>query len=182
MRCSCTPGYTCRGNCILKEIKNKSNDNNPQKREYAATHGLVFDKHASNKQSKRMDFAHIAVDVATFAYTNRCCSKHCILELVKQFTTDKVAEAVHLARKNVYHTNANHAHSELRHLLQFGSNGIDEVCAYFEHMKTLSTDNNTPEKIKVRNVRKKLFLILFCKLRHCLLCLIFFLRYSFPIS
>jgi predicted metal-binding protein len=105
----------------------------------------VFDKHASNKQSKRMDFAQIAVDVATFAYKNRCCSKNCILELVKQFTTDKVAEAVHLARKNVYHTNANHAHSELRHLLQFGSNGIDEVCAYFEHMKTLSTDNNTPE-------------------------------------
>ena len=87
---------------MLKEIKNKSNDNNPQKREYAATHGLVFDKHASNKQSKRMDFAQIAVDVATFAYKNRCCSKNCILELVKQFTTDKVAEAVHLARKNVY--------------------------------------------------------------------------------
>jgi hypothetical protein len=71
MCCSCTPGYTCRGNCILKEIKNKSNDNNPPKREYAATQGHVFDKHASNKQNKRMDFANITVDVAKFAYKHR---------------------------------------------------------------------------------------------------------------
>ena len=158
MRCSCTPGCTCRGNCILIEIKNKSSDYNPKTREYAATEKHVFEKQASNKQKKRMDFANIAVDVATFAYKQRCCTKNCILELVKQYTTDKVAEAVLQARKNVYHTNANHAHSELRNLLQFGSNGTDEVCAYFEHMETLSTDKNTPKKIKVRNVRIQIVL------------------------
>ena len=118
----------------------------------------VFDKHASNKQNKRMDSSYIAVDVATFAYKQRCCTQNCILELVKQFTIDKIAKVVHLARNNVYHTNANYAHSELRHLLQFGSNGIDEVFAYFEHMKTLSTDTDTPAKIKVRNVRIKIVL------------------------
>ncbi len=105
-----------------------------------------------------MDFANIAVDVATFAYKQRCFTKNCILELVKQYTTDKVAEAVLLARKNVYHTNANHAHSELRHLLQFGSNGTVEVCAHFEHMETLSTDKNTPKKMKVKNVRIQIVL------------------------
>ena len=82
----------------------------------------------------------------------------CILELVKQFTTAKVAKIVHLARKNVYHTNANYAHSELRHFLQFGSNGIDEVCAYFEHVKPWSTNTDTLANIKVRNVRIQIVL------------------------
>ncbi len=61
--------------------------------------------------------------------------KKCILELVNKFTTDKVAEAFQVARKNVYRTDANYAHSELRHLLHFGTNGISEVCAYFDNMK-----------------------------------------------
>jgi hypothetical protein len=56
MRCSCTPGYTCRGNCILIEMKSISTDNNPEKREYATTQGHVFDKHASNKQKKMYRF------------------------------------------------------------------------------------------------------------------------------
>jgi len=182
MRCSCTPGYTCRGNCILKEIKNKSNDNNPPKREYAATHGQVLDKHASIKQYNSMDFANIAVDVATFAYKQRCCTKNCILELVKKFTIDKIAEAVHLARKNVYYTNANYAHSELRHLLQFGSNGIDEICAYFEHIKTLSTDTDTHAKIKVRNVRIQIVLDPFLQVTSLFTLPKWFLRYCFPLS
>ncbi len=55
--------------------KNTSTDNNPPKREYAATQGHVFDKHASNRPNKHMDFANIAVDVATLAYEQRCCTK-----------------------------------------------------------------------------------------------------------
>ncbi len=79
MPCSCTPGYTCRRNCILVEIKNKSTYYNPPKREYATTQGHVFDKHASNKPNKHIDFANIAVDVATLAYKQRCRKKNAFL-------------------------------------------------------------------------------------------------------
>ena len=146
MRCSCTPGYVCRGNCILAEIKNQTSENNPKKREYASTYVPVFEKNASNKQKQRMDFANIAVDIATFAYKKCCCSKNCILDLVKRYSSDKVAEAVHLARKNVYHTNANFAHSELRNLL---NDKDGEVFAYFDHQKLLSSFADTPSRIKV---------------------------------
>ena len=99
-----------------------------------------------------MDFANIAVDVVTCAYNRRCCSTNCIFELVKIITTAKVAEAINIARKNVYHTSANYAHSELRHLLKFGANAISEVYAYFDHMKALSSITDTLERMKVRNV------------------------------
>jgi hypothetical protein len=47
-------------------------------------------------------------------------------------------------------------------------------------MKTMFTGKDTPEKIKVRNVQKQFFWILFCKLRHCLLCQIIFQGIIFP--
>ena len=60
-----------------------------------------------------------------------------------------MAKAVHLARKDVYHTNANNAHVELREVLKFGRcKSTFEVFAYFDHKKAFE---DAPSRIKVRH-------------------------------
>ncbi len=59
-----------------------------------------------------------------------------------------MAKAVHLARKDVYHTNANHAHVELREGLKFGRcKSTFEVFAYFDHKMVFE---DAPSRIKIR--------------------------------
>ena len=64
----------------------------------------------------------------------KCRSGNCILKLVEKFTFNKVSSAAHLARSDIYHTNANHAHEELQELLKFGKcPDTAEVVTYFDH-------------------------------------------------
>ena len=77
----------------------------------------------------------------------KCCSGNCILKLVEKFNINKVASAIHLARLDVYHTNANHAHEEIRELLKFGRcQGTAEVVTYFDHKNVFMFE---PARIKV---------------------------------
>ena len=70
------------------------------------------------------------------------------MNLVEKYSVNNVAKAVHLARKDVYHTNANHAHVELREVSKFGRcNSTFEVFAYFDHKKVFE---DAPSRIKVR--------------------------------
>ena len=116
MTCSCTAGYTCRGNCILKEKKNRPDQN--AKRLYSLFLQKSFQRCVSKKQAKRMSTEEIAIELTTYAYKHKCCSHNCIHQLVLKFNIDLVTKAVHKARENVYHSNANHAHVELRDLLK----------------------------------------------------------------
>ena len=96
-----------------------------------------------------MDIPAIAINIAKWAYSEekRCCSGKCIFKLVENFTLDKVVSAVHLARSDVYHTNANHAHEELRELLKFGRcPETAEVVTYFDHKNQFTSE---PARIKV---------------------------------
>ena len=144
-KCSCTPGYTCRGLCFTKDalptIENK-------KRDYTSK-WVSIGKPVSEHQKNRMHIPAIAVNLAKWAYLEekRCCSENCILKLVEKFTLNKVASAVHLARTDVYHTNANHAHEELRELLKFGRcPDTGDVNAFFDHKKVFESE---PTRIKV---------------------------------
>jgi hypothetical protein len=57
---------------------------------------------------------------------------------------------VEKARANVYHTDANFAHEELRDLIKSGQcHYTGEIFAYFDHMKILKATTETPLKIKV---------------------------------
>jgi hypothetical protein len=117
------------------------------KRAYTSNWARI-EKQISPKQKERMDFSSIAVHVATCAYKKKCCSCNCILKLVEKYSINNVAKAVHLARKDVYHTNANHAHVELREVLKFGRcNSTFEVFAYFDHKKVFE---DAPSRVKVR--------------------------------
>jgi len=54
---------------------------------------------------------------------------------------NKVASAAHLAQSDVYHTNANHAHEELRELLKFGNRpNTAEVVTYFDHKNVFTSE------------------------------------------
>ena len=67
---------------------------------------------------------------------------------MKKHNILQVAKSVHLARASVYHTNANHAHVELREVLKFGRcKSTFEVFAYFDHKKVFE---DTPSRVKVR--------------------------------
>jgi hypothetical protein len=93
----------------------------------------------------------IALSITKWAYVEekKCCSGNCILKLIQKFTFDKVVCAIHLARSDVYHTNANHAHEELRELLKFGRCAENEgVMAYFDHKNVFESDAS---RIKVSN-------------------------------
>ena len=148
MTCSCTAGYTCRGNCILKEIKPEQN----AKRSYSQFFQKSFQRCVSKKQAKRST-EEIAIELTTYAYKHKCCTHNCIHQLVVKFNIDLVTKAVHSARQHVYHTNANHAHVELRDLLKTGLCHVSKkVNTYFDHMKAFSTFPNTPLLIKVRKV------------------------------
>jgi len=77
----------------------------------------------------------------------KCCSGNCILKLVENFNINKVAYVVHLARSDVYQTNANHAHKELRELLKFGRcPDTAEIVTYFDHKNVFTSE---PARIKV---------------------------------
>ena len=97
----------------------------------------------------RLHIPSIAISIAKWAYLKekRCCSGNCIFTLVEKYTLDKVALAVHLARSDTYHTNANRAHEELRELLKFGRcPDTGEVVTYFDHKNVFTSE---PAKIKV---------------------------------
>ena len=77
----------------------------------------------------------------------RYCNGKCILTLVEKYTFNKAASAIHLARSDTYHTNANHAHEELRALVKFGRcPDIGEGFTYFDHKNVFTSE---PAKIKV---------------------------------
>ena len=102
-----------------------------------------------------MSEEEIAIELTTYAFKHKCCTHNCIHQLVTKFNIDLVTKAVHKARENVYHTNANHAHVELRDLLKTRLRPISKkVNAYFDHMKAFSTFPDTPLLIKVRKVIK----------------------------
>jgi hypothetical protein len=147
-RCSCTPGYTCRGNCIIKGLSTSTEEN--KKRAYSSSYNSSGQRVASAKQQKRFHFESICKEITDYAVSKKCCSINCIYNLVKTHNILQVANAVQLARKNVYHTNANCAHVELRDLLKSGQcQDTGEVIAYFNHMKVLTASTETPIKIKV---------------------------------
>jgi len=149
MTCSCTAGYTCRGNCILKDIKNRPDKN--AKRSYSLFLQKSFQRCVSKKQAKRMSAHEIAIELTTYAFKHKCCTNNCIHQLVSKFNIDLVTKAVHNARKQVYHTNANHAHVELRDLLKTGLCPVSKKAnTYFDHMKLFSTFPDTPLLVKVR--------------------------------
>ena len=143
--CSCTPGYVCRGNCIIKNISPTDN----KKRAYSSS-GSSHVRVASEKQIKRMDIRTIYIDLANYAFKHKCCSSNCIHGFVETYNMSDLAKAVLTARQNVYHTNANHAHRELRDILRTGcckSTGAVET--YFDHHGVFSNTANTPRKLKV---------------------------------
>jgi hypothetical protein len=147
-RCSCTPGYTCRGNCIIKGLSASSEEN--RKRAYNSSYSCSGQRVASAKQQKRFHFPSICKEITDYAVSKKCCSINCIYNLVETHNILQVANAVQSARKNVYHTNANCAHEELRDLLKSGQcRDTGEVIAYFDHMKVLTASTKTPLKIKV---------------------------------
>ena len=147
-RCSCTPGYTCRGNCIIKGLSTSTEDD--RKRAYSSSFSSSGQRVASAKQQKRFHFPSICKDITEYAVSKKCCSINCIYNLVETHNILQVANAVQSARKNVYHTNANCAHQELRDLLKSGQcRDTGEVIAYFDHMKVLTATTGTPLKIKV---------------------------------
>jgi hypothetical protein len=147
-RCSCTPGYTCRGNCIIKGISTSTEEN--RKRSYCSSFSGSVLRVASAKQQKRFHFQSICKEITDYAVSKKCCSINCIYNLVETHNILQVANAVQSARKNVYHTNANCAHEELRVLLKSGQcRDTGEVIAYFDHMKVLTATTGTPLKIKV---------------------------------
>ena len=93
-----------------------------------------------SEHKKQAGFSAISISIAKLPCMeeNRCCSGNCILKLVEKFNINKVASAVHLARSDVCHTNANHAHEELRELLKFGRcRDTAEVVTYFDHKNVL---------------------------------------------
>jgi hypothetical protein len=144
-RCSCTPGYTCRGNCIIKGLTTTEN----RKRAYSS-YSSSGQRVASSKQQKRFHFQSICKEITDYAVKKKCCSINCIYNLVEKHNILQIANAVLSARKNVYHTNANCAHEELRDLLKSGQcRDTGEVNAYFDHMKVLTASTETPLKIKV---------------------------------
>jgi hypothetical protein len=147
-RCSCTPGYTCRGNWIIKGLSTSTEDD--RKRAYSSSFSSSGQRVASSKQQKRFHFPSICNDITKYAVSKKCWSINCIYHLVETHNILQVANAVQSARKNVYHTNANCAHQELRDLLKSGQcRDIGEVIAYFDHMKVLTDPTRSPLKIKV---------------------------------
>jgi hypothetical protein len=144
-KCTCTPGYTCRGLCFsnddAKDFENK-------KRAYTSKWAPTG-RQASQHQKNRLHIPSIAISIAKWSFLKekRCCSGNCILSLVEKYTLDKVASAVHLARSDTYHTNANHAHEELRELLKLGTcPETGEVFTYFDHKNVFTSE---PGNIKV---------------------------------
>jgi len=66
-----------------------------------------------------MHYPSIYKEITDYAFSNKCCSVNCIYNLVETHSIIQVAKAMQLARANVYHTNANFAHEELRDLLKY---------------------------------------------------------------
>ncbi len=62
-------------------------------------------------------------------------------KLITKFTLDKVVSAIHLARTDVYHTNANHAHEELRELMKIGKY-LDnaEIVTHLNHTNVFESE------------------------------------------
>jgi hypothetical protein len=101
-----------------------------------------------------MHFLSICKQITDYTFSKKCCSViNCIYNLVETHSIIQVAKAVHLARANVYHANANCAHEKLRYLLKSGQcRDTGEAIAYFDHMrvlKLLTATEKTPLKIKV---------------------------------
>jgi len=113
-KCTCTPGYTCRGLCFSNDALHNFEN---RKRAYT-TKWAPIGRQASKHQKFNLHIPAIAIGIAKLAYLKkkRCCSGSCILTIVEKCTLNKVVSAVHLARSNAYHTNANHAHGELREM------------------------------------------------------------------
>jgi hypothetical protein len=101
------------------------------------------------KIKNRLNSSAIAISIAKWAYLEekKCCSGNCILKLVDKFNINKVASVVHLARSDIYHANANHAHEELRELLKLGRcQDSAEVVPYFDHKNVFTYE---PARMKV---------------------------------
>ena len=148
-RCSCTPGYTCKGRCILKEIR--VSPDGIKKRAYENFSCGSFERVASKKQHDRMDYAKICSEMTDYAVNQKCCNGKCLHRLVEKYNIFQVGKAVQLAREDVYHTNANCAHSELRDLLKFGQCATTGyIQTYFDHKEVFQITENTPRKLKVR--------------------------------
>jgi hypothetical protein len=87
----------------------------------------------------------------------KCCSGNYILKLVEKLNINKLASAVHLARSDVYHTTANHAHEEPREILKFGIYlDTAEVVTYFDHKNVFTSK---PARIKVSCSSEHLFVL-----------------------
>ena len=96
-RCSCTPGYTCRGNCIIKELSTSTEEN--RKREYCSSFRSSWQRVASTKQQKRLHFPSMCKEITDYAVSKKCCSINCIYNLVETQNILQVANAVQSARK-----------------------------------------------------------------------------------
>ena len=144
-KCSCTPGYTCRGLCYSQNV---SSNSETKKRAYSGKWAPIG-KQISDHQKNRLYIPTIAQSITKWAYVDekKCCSGNCILNLIRKYSFDKVIRAIHLARSDVYHTNANRAHEELRELLKFGrcaENG--DVMTFFDHKNVFESET---QRIKV---------------------------------
>ena len=73
-----------------------------------------------NQHDRIMSFVAIEGSAATWAYKKKCGSCNRFFNLVEKYTVNNFAKAYHLLRQDVYHTNANHAHEELRELFKVG--------------------------------------------------------------
>jgi len=97
-----------------------------------------------------MHYPSIGKEIANYAFSKKFCSVNCIYNLVETHNIIQVTTAVQKARTNVYHTNANFAHEELRDLLKSGQcYDTRDVLTYFDHMSVLKATAETPLKIKV---------------------------------
>jgi len=150
-RCSCTPGYRGKGRCILKEIR--VSPDGSKKRAYENFSSGSIQRVASRKQNNKMDYARICSEITNYVVSQKCCSGKCLYHLVEKYNIFQVGKAVQLARADVYHTNANCAHSELRDLLKFGQCATTgDVHTYFNHKEVFQISENTPKKIKVSGI------------------------------
>ena len=88
------------------------------KNEHILRTGLKLKSRYPRSKSKRLIFL-LLLFMLRPVHTKKCCSCNCISKLVEKYSFNNVAKTVHLARKDVYDTNANLAHVELREVLKF---------------------------------------------------------------
>ena len=121
-----------------------------KKRAYNISFISLEQRLPSKKQQNRMHYPNICKEITDYAFSKKWCSVSCINNLVETHNIIQVAKAVQKARENVYHTNANFEHDELRDLLKSSQcHNTRDVLTFFDHMSVLKWTTKTPLKIKV---------------------------------